>query len=685
MVSSDTWTALLAPIPVKDRAALHAFARCARRLASTALNGAADDPIAAIRSQEVGHASALPSDIAPAVILCVNVLCDLRSQGWLIRVDETGVAVLMPARAQISVTEEKARVRAAHLLERNVQLDQPSVRRFLQDMERRRLWGGVWQSVFSLMRDGKDLADQLERALEKRGPEHVAALRKLIDPYLQVISGEAACQFTGLRLRDIWRYFRHTWTTAYQSTPGRSIWFLVRDRAAPNHPVIGIGALGSAIVQLSVRDRWIGWTAKEFIDHVRAKPTTQWARWLSDSLTALINNVYVEDFLAQRVVSAREIARPNKEVIDRLGALAAVERATHRLYPARGLHKSVTAKGGEVDWVQQATTHLFRSKRALALRDLLDARRRLLAAGLTAASKAALQQALGNHDGQRALATILRYTRAAHAGVDMMDITVCGAIAPYNHLLGGKLVSMLMASPDVVAAYNTRYRRASSVIASSVAGRAIRRTPHLVLLGTTSLYGVGASQYNRIRLPASALGGETGEELAFVPLGQTVGYGSYHFSRATMDALDVVLRREQRGRPVNSIFGEGVNPKLRKVRSALNAIGLPADALLQHGTPRLVYGIPLASNFRAVLLGCARRPRYYLPRTGNTTSLIGTYWCERWLTGRIQNAAIVEQVRRHSLVYPILHGARVQLAPMADDGPLFSGTPAVVRETAATN
>ena len=36
------------------------------------------------------------------------------------------------------------------------------------------------------------------------------------------------------------------------------------------------------------------------------------------------------------------------------------------------------------------------------------------------------------------------------------DLTICGAIPPYNEVLGGKLVAMLMMSPEVVAEYRRR-------------------------------------------------------------------------------------------------------------------------------------------------------------------------------------------------------------------------------------
>ena len=67
-------------------------------------------------------------------------------------------------------------------------------------------------------------------------------------------------QFTNIRLIDIWRYFRHSWSTRYRSSPGRNLFYLVRDAAQPNHPIIGISALGNTVMQLTPRDETLGWT-----------------------------------------------------------------------------------------------------------------------------------------------------------------------------------------------------------------------------------------------------------------------------------------------------------------------------------------------------------------------------------------------------------------------------------------
>jgi len=108
------------------------------------------------------------------------------------------------------------------------------------------------------------------------------------------------------------------------------------------------------------------------------------------------------------------------------------------------------------------------------------------------------------------------------------------------------------------------------------------------------------------------------------------------------------------------------------VRSALDAIGLPADLLLQHGSPRLVYVVPLATNFRDVLIGRSRRPQYTLPDDVLTEKRIGDYWSDRWLSGRIERENVIADVAAHTLVYPIRHGARVSLPEVPNEaGPLF--------------
>jgi hypothetical protein len=184
-------------------------------------------------------------------------------------------------------------------------------------------------------------------------------------------------------------------------------------------------------------------------------------------------------------------------------------------------------------------------------------------------------------------------------------------------------------------------------------------------------------------MPVHRAGGKAGDELVFIPVGKTVGFGSFHFSRDTMRVLEIVLAQQLAGRRVNSIFGEGVNPKLRKVRGALDLLELPSDLLLQHGSPRIIYAVPLARNFRDVLMGRASRAVPFLPTGPDTATGIVEFWRERWLAMRIENVAVVDSVAKHSLAYPVQHGARVVLPPVPDEeGPLFAEpVPSMVFET----
>src|SRR5262249_32810426 len=146
---------------------------------------------------------------------------------------------------------------------------------------------------------GRDLAEKLRAAsLITDKDARAELLSQTISPYIQFIEGDATCEFTGLRLRDIWRYFRLTWVNNYKSVPGRSIMILIRDAAAPNHPVIGIAALASSVVQQKVRDRYIGWDTESFLAEFTRRPSTKVARRLVEALERLLDGIYLDDLLA---------------------------------------------------------------------------------------------------------------------------------------------------------------------------------------------------------------------------------------------------------------------------------------------------------------------------------------------------------------------------------------------------
>lgn len=645
---SDQWLSL--PLPRTWKApARRAFLALAEAFAAGAVGGE--------------HRPAVPPSLDPGVAAASQVLADLVAQGWAVRQEDQAVLV-RPPDAEADAVAEKARVRRQELLKRDEQLRTPSVQRFVREMEKPREYGGSFVSIFSLMRDGRELAEALAEIQEN--PDQQGGWRRAIDPYVQPVLPGARCEMTGLRLMDIWRYFRHTWSNQYTSTPGRTLYLLVRDRAAPCHPVIGIAALGSAIVQIRERDGWIGWQPETFLTFLGQQPELRWARWLMRRLDEGLTEVHQDDLIEDGLYWPSLWDEPTDDAIEKLRAEAAARRRDHHRFARAADFKG--ARGGD-EWLHRAESDLFRSKRCLALADLLSARRALLPHLAPKPSREGLQTALADPRGRRAVADILRRAKADAVGTEIADLTVCGAVAPYSQVLGGKLVSMLAVSPSVVRIYQNRYGSYASEIASSLAGRPIRRRSNLVFVGTTSLYGSQVSQYNRLRLPAAVLAST--RDIEFRRLGRSRSFGTSHLSSDAVTALVQLTEQSQTGMRVNSIFGEGVNPKLRKLRGGLDLLGWPSEQLLQHRRQRVVFGISLVDNLLPYLLGVDKEPRYTFRRNArDDVNRITNWWFERWLARRMDAGATAEALRAHTLDRPVQHGARVMLPDELDEDAL---------------
>ncbi len=571
-----------------------------------------------------------------------------------------------------NLDDEKAKTRRRHLLARDLQLKETSVRDFIRGMEKRRLTSKGWQSIFSVMRDGSELKKLLNEVRHLATEDKkIDALSKIVKPYIQVVEPTEKCEQTGLALSDIWRYFRHTWINEYKSLPGRSMSILIRDAAAPNHPVIGIAALGSSVAQQTCRDEWIGWNGETFIERLKNDPSGKFGKWIIETLEMLLGEIYLKDFFKSKIISLSDIRNPSSEKIRELRELSLLFKAKH-------INNPETAKfnvgNDEMSWAQRAETNLFKSKRATLLAELLGIKMMLNKYEFTKGTKKELERCMENTDFRNAVERLARKAKSIHVGINMMDIIVAGSVAPYNHLLGGKLVCMMLTSPELTQYYNEKYGEYVSLIASSMSGKALVRKPQLVMLGTTSLYGVGSSQYNRIKIPVGEIGGEKGHKIEYKELGFSEGFGSFHFSSNTIILADAVAGRESGRKRVNSIFGEGANPLIRKLKDAMEHLKLESNPILNHRNKRVVYGIALAENFGDVLLGLAERPKYLIPqgKPKLRSELIGKYWIKRWLLNRIKNNEILEKVNMHSLSYPITHGARVPLNEEENQLALFN-------------
>jgi hypothetical protein len=289
----------------------------------------------------------------------------------------------------------------------------------------------------------------------------------------------------------IFRYLRYTWSSPFSEYVGRRLRFIVRD-SGNGGAIIGIAALGSSVMQIAERDRWIGWLPK------------------------------TKSELEQRPKYWKRMRRMRAERI-----------------------------------------------------------------------------------------------------ISMMDLYVCGAVPPYSHLLGGKLMCYIMASDYVRDVFKRKYRNQKTLTKHRTCNR-------LVLVATTSLYGAHSSQYNRVRYEGQPL---------YERLGMTRGYGSVHLSRHTFDLMRHFLRKY--GKEPSHRFGGGVNWKMRVIRECLQELDLDPNLLLQHSYPRSIYAIRFASNALNYLRGELKRPRYI----SRSFDAVVAHWRERWLQMRMQNPDVIRAVR----------------------------------------
>lgn len=593
-----------------------------------------------------------------AAAAAASVVADLRRQGWAVRIGQGGddIQVRPPSKAN-SADLEKKRVQTQEALKRNEQLRKPSVRRFIKKMESPREVDGEFRSVFSLMRDGVELSQSL--AALGSADFDGSARKEVIDPYVQIVDKDAVDGHTGLRLMDIWRYFRHTWANQYTTVPGRTMLVLVRDRAVEPNAVIGIAALSSSIVQLDERDSWIGWRPNDVLEAIAADPSLRYAKWLVDRLETRRSEIYVDDLVRDGVFWPGAWANPSLDQIESLRVEALARREDHQRLGRRAALDRLDRIDPDF-WAQRARTDLYRSRRCQLLADLLRDKARLLGFLYPKADKAGLRRALEDKEACRAITAIARRAKADSVGTEIADLSVCGAVAPYGEIIGGKLVAMLCMSPTIVREYHAKYRHYESEIASSIAGRPISRRSKLVFIGTTSLYGTTSSQYNRIRIPSEVISGSG--DLRLERLGRSRSFGTSHLSTTTVKALVELSEQSRNGARVNSLFGEGVNPKLRKVRAGLDELGWPSNQLLQHGRQRLIYGVSLVDNLNAYLLGMHRRPQYRAATSSRSdVDRISCWWSDRWLSKRIKSDEVLERIATHTLSRPVCHGARVTL------------------------
>lgn len=676
--------------------------------------------------------------------------------------------------------------------ERHAQFDK-STRRFIREMEEPHRHNNRSIDVTDLICSGRRLYEDLDPLADLDRSTIIDQIDDVIEPYVQVAEKGVKDPHTGLDLNDIWRYFRYTWLTPYNTVPGRNINFLIRDASREFHPVMGIASLASSMMNLKQRDKHLGWrvdavsesldrryrvhevehqlpedertddtktVTKEITEYLETEE--EWNERVDEHCSFIrsavqnaieesISNIRHDDFIDRYddlskeqfetptsttftrlkqieglatyvfkneppLVSEVENPEEHENIFDSgeyelspedlndvdfedtdpdyyerctlaeigiskadLEALVLEEQGSEEndetgplgqriteIYPESirlsdfaeiqvdidktdldsfgpvefdNIDEDSVKLGSYVMFHLKSETALFVKKRAHTLQKLLRDREYFLQHQDQNDDTAFIKDALESSEGKRALQTALKEIKKRRVGAGMMNIQVCGAIPPYNHILGGKLVAMALTGPEVIDAYRNKYEGYRSEIASAMKGEPVIKENELVFLDTTGLFKVGSAQYDRIRIPTPS------GKIKYEEIGMTEGYGSVQFGVDTRKRLAEVTELLEDRQVARGRFGEGIAPKMRKIRHGLENLDLNGE-LLKHESPRVIYAVELAEDFREYLFGLTDDPDYYWPFNDVLAEQqsVFDYWKKRWVSKRIQKQEILGRI-----------------------------------------
>jgi len=602
---------------------------------------------------------------------CCSLLADLLAGGWHVGLGLEGFLISKPnystAFTGNNLEETKEKMRRVQKINRDKHMKSVEIQRFIQRMEKPRKIGNEEKSILDLIDNGKELAEIFKDISQLDEEKKISLLKKIINPEIVICYPEDPlfreeqnnCPYTGLRLGDIWKYFRLTWSNEYKSVPGKSFPILIRNAARPNKPIMGIAMLRSAALADEAREDAIGWTDEATIRkkiYSKEIEIDFLVKAMVDCLNEQIDNIRSDDF---DFLNSKLIKEPNEDVIKKLKQTYEDEfnRRKSDLKNEKKKPPKISSFEPE-DWMKESEEAVFKKKRAIKLSKFLEIRKAFNEVKIQkdpARGYATLIHP-SNKKGNELISAALREIKTKALAENIMDLGVCGAVAPYNELIGGKLIAALMGSTEVRTLFKSRYNgkkyKFPSIIASSSKGKAVYRDANLMCLTTTSLYGVASSQYNKIKflkkdypeLETDVIWSEAKKNKKSQ---KTKGQGVYHFSNETSKLLGILTLKKLKYVEVNHKFGEGTSPKLRKARVGIDCLldysksNIQLDTFFAHSMQRKNYIFFHENN---ILKKIIDQKKNFSNIISSKAENITSAWLKRWLIKRINRDETLEKL-----------------------------------------
>lgn len=361
----------------------------------------------------------------------------------------------------------------------------------------------------------------------------------------------------GIRYGDAFALALRLWTMPYRGRQGRQYRFVVVGDApevCAGPVIVGLIEIGDDAPYSIERDRLLGLRPQELLEWIKGRSDHRDVAARVAVRLRTFRSALLPIGLIDVSAPADEVLAREQEVLDR----------------ARG--RSRTAVG-------------FMQKKRMAY--LVR-----LARGEAAFLRLARNDEVGPDD--PSLREGVRAIRDLTLPRVHMEVTICGAVPPFAHGLGGKLVVAFLGHPAILDV--TRSAPGSILQQVFEIERVVPMIPSVGILALTTrgLYPRHSALYNRAEIP-----GREGA-LRLRRIGETRGTTTTLLRLRTGKLAQLMLEVSASNRKVSMKYGTGGAKRQRAMESAVLSMGLP-ETFVHAGIRRPIYGVRMAENLEGVM------------------------------------------------------------------------------------
>ena len=518
------------------------------------------------------------------------------------------------------------------------ELSDKSVLNFINSLEFPRIHKVKKVSVFSIIADGQDLHKQLKKIKKiEDKKEKLSAIKEIIQPEIEFPNKTDKCDVNGISTYNIWKYFRYGWNLPQKSIPARTLHFMIRNKAMPNKPVMGIGSLTNAVLNLNARDKKIGLNARENLGKI-SQSKSFYEVFRSNAKKILENaliNTRSDDFNLEDKKDDNDKISLMKFHLDNLQELRNDELSGKNKGSDNVTGRHIPKlESGEFDWKKRSEQALFKLKRASKIYEILSSKKFFVENSYEEVKNAIYHSSgeIKNTQLYSAVYVVNNLIKGDVLSENIFDLNVCGGIQPFSPLLTGKLVALSVFSSEIRNELSNRYKGMESEIASATAGKPFVRQVNPLGFTTTSLYETGSSQYNRLYFQNSKV------KYKWQEIGMSEGSSNVYISSKLSSLLSSYLKKHKGFTRSNAIFGEGSGAAFRKINEAMKMMGIDSSVILNHKSKRIIYAAMMNNN-----LDFASNSDYKIEYDCSFEEVVD-FWYERYLMMRLDNSEVLKNI-----------------------------------------